>query len=217
VINRVTGWRRSLLRWLYERLTRNDVPAPADLIFVLAGKMERKRCGLDLYHAGVAERLLLSVGRFEISRIPALHLDCSDELIAERDRTVPGQRHFFCHIDATHQRVYKPHLCRWNTYGEALALRAHLAREPAARVVVVSTDIHLRRVALIFQKVFTESAVWFQYCPVPDGQSSVSKSEWWTRSPDRNYVMSETLKLAVYRAILLMPEIIIRHFMIRRG
>jgi DUF218 domain len=183
------------------------------MIFVLAGKMERKQYGLDLYHAGVAKRLLLSIGRFEISKMPGLHLSCAQELIAERDRTLPEKRHFFCQIDATEQRIYHPHLCRWNTYGEALALRTHLAREPAARVIVVSTGIHLRRVALAFEKVFRGSVVSFQYCPVPDGRSSVSGEEWWTRSLDRDYVIKETVKLAAYRAILLMPEFVIRYGM----
>jgi hypothetical protein len=196
---------------LFERLTRNDVPEPADLIFVLAGKMERKQYGLDLYHAGFAKRLLLSVGRFEISRMPGLRLSCAHQLIAERDRTLPEKRHFFCQIDATEQRIYHPHLCRWNTYGEALALRTHLVSEPAARVIVVSTSIHLRRVALAFEKVFRGSAVRFQYCPVPDCRSSVSSEEWWTRSPDRDYVIKETVKLAAYRAILLLPELVIRY------
>ena len=58
-----------MLYWLYERLTRNDDPAPADLIFVLAGKMERKRYGLELYRARSAKRLILSVGRFEVSKL----------------------------------------------------------------------------------------------------------------------------------------------------
>ena len=209
----LTGWRRAFLQRLYERLTRNDVPAPADLIFVLAGKMERKQYGLDLYHAGVAKRLLLSVGRFEISKMPGLQLGCAQELIAQRDRTPPAQRHFFCQIDATEQRISKPQLRRWNTYGEALAVRAHLAREPAARVIVVSTDIHLRRVALTFEKVFRRSVVSFQYCPVPAGRSSLSSQGWWTRRLDRDYVTKETVKLAAYRAILLMPEFVIRYGM----
>lgn len=49
-----------LLRYLYESLTLSDPPTPADLIFVLAGKMERKQYGIELiglYPAGLARRL----------------------------------------------------------------------------------------------------------------------------------------------------------------
>jgi len=205
--------RRSLLLWLYERLTRVDAPRPADLIFVLAGRMERKQYGLELYRAGFADRLLLSVGRFEVSKMPRLSFDHAAELIAERDRTAPEQRHFFCDIDARRTVIHKPALRRWNTYGEALGLREHLSHEAVTRIIVVSTDIHLRRVALAFDQVFRGSAVEFQYCPVLASQSSVWKEGWWTRPADRKYVISETVKLAAYRAILLMPEFMIRHCM----
>jgi len=172
--------------------------------------MERKQYGFQLYEAGLAPRLLLSVGRFEVSRMGALQFAAARELIAERNRTAPNQRHFFCEVDNCRTRISNPSLLRWNTYGEALGLREHLARDPAERVIVVSTDIHLRRVALAFGKVFRGSAVAFQYCPVPECQSSLSKAGWWTRPGDRYYVISETVKLAAYRAILLMPEFLIR-------
>ena len=210
---RGTGWRRSLLLWLYDRLTRTDPPAPADLIFVLAGKMERKQYGLELYHAGLADRLLLSVGRFEVSKMPGLPFDFAADLIAERNRTAPEQRHFFCDIDARGARIYKPALPRWNTYGEASGLREHISNEDLSRVIVVSTDIHLRRVASAFDKVFRGSAIEFRYRPVPPSQSSVSKEGWWTRAEDRKYVMTETVKLAAYRVILLLPQFLIRYCM----
>src|ERR1035438_7158796 len=53
----------------YESLTRNDSVQPVDLIFVMAGRMERKHYGLELYRAGVAPQLVLSVGRFEVSKV----------------------------------------------------------------------------------------------------------------------------------------------------
>ena len=206
-----------MLNWLYNRLTKKDAPCPADLIFVLAGKIERKRYGLELYRAHFAKQLLLSVGRFEVSKVPGLSITSSSELIAKRDLTPPEERHFFCQIDARQIRIYNPKLCIWNTYGEALGLRDHLANEPASRVIVISTDIHLRRVALAFEKMFRGSAVEFQYCPVPERQSSVSKNQWWTRADDRNYVLSETLKLACYGLILLLPDFAVRRCMRLRG
>ncbi len=63
-----------MLDWLYNRLTKKDALAPADLIFVLAGKMERKHYGLELYRAGFAKQLLLSVGRFEVSKMSGLSI-----------------------------------------------------------------------------------------------------------------------------------------------
>ena len=81
-----------MLQYLYERLTLNDTPSPADLIFVLAGKMERKQYGLELYRAGLAPRLVLSVGRFEVSKMPALDLEETPELLRRRDETARVRR-----------------------------------------------------------------------------------------------------------------------------
>lgn len=202
-----------MLDWLYQRLTRTDRPQKADLIFVLAGKMERKQYGLHLYQSGLAPRLLLSVGRFEVSKMPKLPFEFSAELIAQRERTAPERRHFFCDVSPTATRIRAVDLPRWSTYGEALGLREYLGGDAVRDVILVSTDIHLRRVALTFEKVFIGSAVKFQYCPVPAALSSLEKAGWWTRRDDRSYVMRETAKLAAYRIILSLPHVIVRYLM----
>ena len=105
---------------LYEILTLDHAPEPADLIFVLAGRMERKQYGIELYRAGVAPRLVLSVGRFEVTRMRVLDFGSMDELIALRDRTEPHERHFFCDVSLSGVRIQRPKLRWWNTYGEVL-------------------------------------------------------------------------------------------------
>src|SRR5580700_9960394 len=86
------SWLHLQLYRLYGTLVRNDPPAPADLIFVLSGKMERKVYAIELYQAGIAPRLLLSIGRFEVSKMRAIGFEKADELIALRDRTPADQR-----------------------------------------------------------------------------------------------------------------------------
>jgi hypothetical protein len=200
-----------LFGWLYKRLTRNDPPEPADLIFVFAGRMDRKRYGRELYQAGLAAALLLSVGRFEVSKMRMADFPALDKLISLRDRTAPGERHFFCEITASSGiRIARPKLRKWNTYAEVLALREFLAHNLPRSLILVSTDLHLRRITAVFETVFREAPVEVRYCPVPPSSSSVRKEEWWTRNEDRTYVFKETIKLAAYRAILTMPEGIIR-------
>jgi hypothetical protein len=104
-------------------------------------------------------------------------------------------------------------LLRWNTYCEVLGLREHLGDGPVKKVIVVSTDIHLRRTALALRRVFAGSGVQFRYCPVPQPQSSVSKNRWWTRREDSRYVISEMVKLIGYQAILLLPDSMLRRCM----
>ena len=118
-------WRFALVRF-YESLTLEDEVRAADLIFVMAGRMERKQYGLDLFRAGVAPKLLLSVGRFEVRKMRKLDLEGLDELIRLREQTPPDERHFFIKVEPSGVRIEKARLPQWSTYGEALALRHHL-------------------------------------------------------------------------------------------
>jgi len=170
----------------------------------MAGRMNRKQYGLDLYRAGLGPRLLLSIGRFEVTRMRAIGFEKFDELITYRDRTAPGERHFFCELSDSGMRLEAPRLTQWNTYGELEALRETLQRNMPRSVIVVSTDIHLRRVALTFAKLFRDMRLAACFCAVP--------SEYGAR-PGFRYVLAETVKLAGYRAILLLPEYLIRPIM----
>jgi hypothetical protein len=96
-------------------------------------------------------------------------------------------------------------LRRWSTYGEALALRTFLNEDVDRRVMIISTDVHLRRVALTFAKVFRDTPFQFSYCAVPP-----------TFSPrhSRRFVFSELVKLIGYRIILSLP-VAIAHPLLR--
>ena len=187
------------LRSLHEYLTLNDPPGPADLIFVLAGRMDRKRHGLELYRAGVAPRLLLSVGRFEVSKMATVDFEGADDLIAQRNDLPPDQRHFFCEMNTTGHQIEHPQLPRWNTYGEILGLRGYLGRQMPGRMIVISSDVHMRRVALTVAKVFHGIPLDARYCAVP--------------TDERRYLLKEAIKLAAYWVILRLPFALIRRVM----
>jgi len=195
----------SLLLRLYEALTREDAVQTADMIFVFAGRMERKEYGLELFRSGMSECLVLSVGRFEVRKMRNLDLEGSDELMAMRDQTPPARRHFFVKVDAAGVRIERAELQNGGTYWEALALRKLLEQKKARRVIVVSTDVHLRRVSLSLAKVCRGLAVEFFYCPVPSRLGFFKKESWWIRRDDRRFVLHEAMKLAAYYVILSLP------------
>ena len=199
--------------WVYDRLTRHDSPRPVDLIVVLAGRMDRKHYGMELYRAGMAPRLLLSIGRFEVSRMKPIIANAMPELVALRDRTPPENRHFFCDFRAQGSRIQTAHLRRWSTYGEVLALSEYLDSEMPDRVMIVSTDIHLRRAALALEHCLGGRAPELLYCPVPPEYTSLSRFNWWKHSADLSFVLKETLKLAGYRTILALPETLVERAM----
>jgi hypothetical protein len=197
-------WRFALMRF-YESLTRADERRAADLIFVMAGRMERRQYGLDLFQAGLAPKLVLSVGRFEVRKMRKLNLEKLDELVRLRDETPPNERHFFVRVDASGVRIEKAGLPHWNTYGEGLALRRLIEMEKTRRVIVVSTDVHLRRVSLTLDKVCRGIGTEFLYCAVPSHLGFFSKEDWWSSPDSRWFVINEMIKLTGYRLILSMP------------
>lgn len=179
----------------------------------MAGRMERKRYALECYREGMAPRLTLSVGRFEVSRMSTLDLNGMEELKGLRDRTPPEERHFFLDIDDSGLRIEKSMLPGWSTYGEVVAFRRFWEARKARSVMVVSTDVHLRRTALVFAELFRGESVKFRYCAVPPRFGFVQRNGWWIRADDRRFVLRELIKLAGYRVIMSTPAWAIRRFM----
>jgi hypothetical protein len=60
-------------------------------------------------------------------------------------------------------------------------------------------EVHLRRVALTFSKIFRDVLVDFLYCPAPSRFGFLVKDGWWTHPDDRRFVVKEITKLAGYR------------------
>ena len=211
--NGTVGAWQSFLYHLYDTLTKSDPIRPVDLIFVIAGRIERKQYGLELYRSGLAPRLILSVGRFEVSKMAATDFRSVDQLIAERNQTPPDERHFFCEINGDKTRIEKVRLPRWNTYGELLGLRQYLERDMPRHLMIISTDVHLRRISLAFTRIFRGLPVEVHYCPVPSSASSVAKRHWWVGSTNRDFVLREMMKFIGYLMIVNMPNWVVRSAM----
>ena len=80
-------------------------------------------------------------------------------------------------------------------------------------MMIVSTEVHLRRVAFTLDKVFRGVPVQFLYCPVPSRLEVLRRDRWWSRPYDRWYVLKELVKLVGYVSILSMPGWAIRRLM----
>jgi hypothetical protein len=161
----------------------------------------------------VAPRLVLSIGHFEVSKMRKIDVEGVDDLIALRKETQPEGRHFFMKMMNSTMHIERPRLERCSTYGEALALQKLLESEPALRVMIISTDVHLRRVALTLSNILPDGTVDFRYCPVPSGFGFLTKEDWWTHPNDRWFVVKELVKLIGYRAILSTPAWATRRLM----
>lgn len=167
-----------------------------DLIFVLAGRMERKSYGIELLNKHVAPRLILSVDRFEV-RHTAFLLQDSD-LIPLRDKTPANQRHFWIDFGNGQRNIFQAQLRRTGTFEELQALAGYLNTQPPLQIGLISTSVHLRRVKFCCLRIpfFNERNVWLW--PVPEEQSSFKKAGWWKRPSHSSYLLSEYIKLAAY-------------------
>jgi hypothetical protein len=187
----------SLLRGLWDYLVIRDSPVGSDLIFVLAGRPERKVYGLELHHRGFARRLILSVGRFEVRQTALLGFQ--DLHLRElASRTPPAKRHFFIDLTRESQRVAVADLHHTGTYGELESLGCQLQSEKPSSLILVSTSIHLRRARWCCQKIQTLRHWNIRYVPVPEGMSSVRRDHWWRRLDHWSYVKAEWTKLIAY-------------------
>ena len=108
--------------WLKRWLDVGEEARKSDAIFVLAGARERKQYGLELYRAGLAPRILLSVGRFEIRRLRELPLPTPLDLLSAVQSVPPPERHFFVEFDASGVRYKRTPVGRFGTLSEIRAL-----------------------------------------------------------------------------------------------
>jgi DUF218 domain len=187
---------RSFLHPLRNVLFQEDFPQPSDVIFVLAGRPERKVYGLELFHQGIAPRLILSVGRFEVRRMDHLgfqHLNLR-ELTS---RLPPGERHFFIDIVGDSQRVIVRSDAGSGTYAELRSLSRYLEPDRVNSLLLVSTSVHLGRVRHYCERIASLSDKKIRYVPVPEDLSSFKKAGWWKHRDHWSYVLSECAKLGI--------------------
>lgn len=177
-------------------LIATHAPLGCDLIFVLAGAMERKSYGIELFLRHAFPRLILSVGRFEVRQ--TAELIEGPALIALRDRTPADQRHFWVDLEDSQMNVSLASLRRTGTFEELQALADYLLRKPPARIALISTFFHLRRIRFCCRRIpfFAERTVWL--LSVPDQKSSFKRAGWWKRGSHWLYFLSEWVKLAGY-------------------
>jgi hypothetical protein len=183
---------------LCDYLALDDMPSQSDVIFVLAGRPERKAYGLELFQQGIAPRLVLSVGRFEVRKMDAFGFQDLNmrELVKHM---APKDRHFFVEISDGSRTVTPARIKRVGTFGELAALATYLGERQIKTLTVISTSVHLRRVRLCCRKISALRRLNISYVPVPEGLSSFQRGTWWKKLDQWSYIGSEYIKLLAYR------------------
>jgi len=176
----------------------------ADLIFVLAGRENRKQYGLELFHQGLAPEILFSVARFEIRRFSKMALPTQLDLLKVAQDVPPPQRHFFVLFGG--QRVHVEHVRpgHFGTLTEIESLARWLdGHDTIHSLLIISSDTHLRRIRMCCQSLLAAS-LRFALIAAPDTSSKARKSESTTA------VLVEMSKVLVYWAILRLRRVWLR-------
>jgi uncharacterized SAM-binding protein YcdF (DUF218 family) len=160
---------------LGQALVVSDPLEKADLIYVLAGDFfgSRVLLGADLGARGYAPRVLLSGGRYG----DQYEGDMAANFAVEHGYS----RSLFCpvRLDAT------------STIDEARAIGPVFSRMGARRIILVTSNFHSRRVALVFRLFLP--GVHFRVEAAPD--LKFDPNSWWKSQPGRDLLLSEYKKL----------------------
>ena len=196
---------RVLHRWLvtpfycfYDFLDVGKPPQKVDVIFVFAGKPERKAYGIELWRRGYAKELILSVGRFEWRGYYKLDLPTDGGLKQSVEKTPPEQRHFFVTLSVPEATCSLVKIGNFGTMSEALALGKIVQDKGYQSLMVVSTPVHLRRIALALRRTFRRRAISVSCVAVPEQVSSIKRQDWWATPESRYFVLNELFKYLVY-------------------
>lgn len=183
---------------LADLLDRSTPPAPSDALFCFAGRPERAPYAVELWRAGIAPVLVVSVGRFEWRGFPGLGLECDGGLRDLVERTPPSRRHFLVVVDRAGARAEWMPRGGFGTLAEARAI-ARLARARGWRsVTAVTTAAHSRRAALSVKRALSGDPVRIAIAAVPEFRSSAPRDAWWRDRAGRSLVLGEWVKLPIY-------------------
>ena len=158
--------------------------SPSDVIIVLTGKTARFKHGVRLYKQGYAGNIMITASN-EPLELANVHLDW-EEIIREavRQEGIPETALLIIE-DIT------------STYDEACFTRKVMLEKGFKSAIVVSSPYHMRRVRMIFEKVYKRSGISLHYSPVEESEFQVAK--WWTREGELVAVVNEYIKLVFYR------------------
>lgn len=161
---------------LHSWLSWADAPRTADLIFVLAGRMSRKEFAFELFQKGLSNRILLSVGRFEIRRFSKMSLPVPIDLLALAQTVPPPERHFFVHFQGQSVQVRHVFPHRFGTLTEICAFASWLTHNIEVRsVLLVSSASHLRRIRLCCRALMP-GTLRLSFLAAPEADSSAGAS-----------------------------------------
>ncbi len=167
-------------RWLVV----NQAPVRSDVIIVLGGgPVERVQVAAQLWHRGYAATMLLTGGCLRGHR-------------ASQAQTMACQAE---HLGVPRVAMLLEDQSR-STLENAQRTLPVLVNHGLTTALVVSSDYHMRRVGILFDRVYRGHGIRLTYVAARD--PAFSYPRWWSTAPSRRLTVSEYAKLVVNWATL---------------
>jgi uncharacterized SAM-binding protein YcdF (DUF218 family) len=157
---------------LYSYLVIDEQPMATDAIIVLGGAPGRDVYAAELYNSGFSSKIIISDIQPYVRQMAnrALKQGVKQEDIILEDRAL-------------------------NTYQNALFSKEIMIENGYQSAIIVSSSYHMRRVKLVFERVYKHTGISLTYCPVPPNLSNdIEKSP----ASFRQFVAVEYVKLIYY-------------------
>ncbi|MFQ5716325.1 MAG: YdcF family protein [Nitrospinales bacterium] len=168
------------LRLAADFLLIGDSVQKTELIIVSTGSYARFRYAVELTLEGRAGNLLILGNPLVESPIPGKSfLVLSGEEAVSRGLS---RRRFALKNSAS-------------TLGDARAAEQYMASRGFATAAVISDGYNMRRVAMIFDRVFEDAPIQLRYVPVELERNRLHPGQWWKYPDEFNYVLKEWIKL----------------------
>lgn len=174
----------------------------SDCIFVFAGRESRKFFGMDLFRKGISDVLMLSVGRYEWRRFLKMKI-VDEKNFKELVQSIPpSKRHFFVKVQKNTAISYPIFKGKFGTLSEARALSQIVIEQDIKKMVVVSSEYHLKRAVESIRKFCSHQDLKLYPAAVPYQDSDSSKKPSISLIMKTSILFIEYVKYYFYKWIL---------------
>jgi uncharacterized SAM-binding protein YcdF (DUF218 family) len=153
-------------------LTIAQSPKRADAIIILSGGKARVEKGVELYKARYAPYIILSNAKESVSR-------SGDMLQTALDLGIP-------------QDIIYTENAAESTYQNAEYTLSIMEKHDFQSAIVVSSEFHMRRVKLLFDRAYKQSDIELTYVGSTSGYNA---KRWWSDPKSRESTFNEYVKI----------------------
>ena len=157
---------------------------PSDVIIVLTGDTERFKFGVSLYKQGYAPYIMQTIDKGASLRLAKVHLKWVD-IIKEASQKEGIPTSALLLVEGI-----------TSTYDDARFTLDTMLAKNLKSAIVVSSPYHMRRVRMIFERIYKETGILLHYQPVKDSWFRIER--WWSREDELIIVFNEYVKLFYY-------------------